>query len=82
MVSTCNTVDTCNACAEVSCIISPAKMPAGIDAARFASLPADKQRKLRALAASIDYVTRLQAKAGGSIDGIDLPCVQESRKGR
>eukprot|EP00960_Hanusia_phi_P054796 762780-Hanusia_phi.AAC.3 len=79
MVSTHHNVNVSDARAELS-IVSTSKPPAGIDEARFASLPAEKQRQLRALTASIAYITKLQNKAGGSIDGAELPCVEEIRK--
>eukprot|EP00960_Hanusia_phi_P059321 764138-Hanusia_phi.AAC.9 len=38
------------------------------------------RKKLLALSASIRYIKQLQERAGGSIDGIDFPCVTKARR--
>ena len=47
-----------------------------VDAAKLQGLSREKQRRLKALAMSIRYITRQQQKKGGSVDGEDLPCIQ------
>ena len=38
------------------------------------------RKRLKALAGSIKYIRQLQDEAGGSIDGIDFPCVKRGRR--
>lgn len=61
---------------EVSTLVSEVKTLGE----RYARLSLVKQKQVEALSHSIAYIEKLQAEAGGSVDGTRLPCARPSAR--